>query len=232
MKIALCLSGIPRQFEKGYEYHKRNLLDHHDVDVFIHTWTDLIPDVTRDVRQLYKPKEMTHSVQFPKDSFDKYAHLSPEGWPAKNVFHMLYSMFRANMLKKEYELRYNMEYDYVVRSRFDFALNIVPNFYEACPGKVYVPNDYIKGRIQPNGLICNDQFAYGDSKVMDLYSNTFWMINFAVAHGAPVIGEDLLSINLQAHRLVGENMCYIDMNHPFPPGKYNNTPHSLLRDDL
>ena len=38
MKIALCFSGEPRAFEKGYEYYKRNLLDLHDVDVYIHSW--------------------------------------------------------------------------------------------------------------------------------------------------------------------------------------------------
>ena len=38
MKIALCLSGQARSFEQGYEYYKKNLLDHYDVDVFIHTW--------------------------------------------------------------------------------------------------------------------------------------------------------------------------------------------------
>ncbi len=32
MKIALCFSGQARSFEKGYEYYKRNLLDHYDVD--------------------------------------------------------------------------------------------------------------------------------------------------------------------------------------------------------
>ena len=45
MKIALCFSGQPRSYEKGYEYYKKNLLDHYDVDVFIHTWdTDDMED--------------------------------------------------------------------------------------------------------------------------------------------------------------------------------------------
>ncbi len=38
MKIALCLSGQPRCVKQGYEYHKKNLLDHYDVDVFCHVW--------------------------------------------------------------------------------------------------------------------------------------------------------------------------------------------------
>ena len=52
MRIALCLSGQPRSFEKGYEYHKKNLLDHHDVDTFIHTWK--CDETKNDLFQLVK----------------------------------------------------------------------------------------------------------------------------------------------------------------------------------
>ena len=230
MKIALCLSGLTRQYEKGYEYHKKNLLDHYDVDVFVHSWRPISEEDRNKINVLYKPKTVWTSDTFPAESFKQYEHLAPKGWPAKNVFHMLYSVFSANQIKKQYELTHSMEYDFVVRSRFDFALNITPNFEEAKKGCVYVPNDYVKGHIPPNGLICNDQFAYGDSKTMDLYSNTFWTMNLGIEHGSPVVGEDLLSVNLQLYKLVYDKMVYIDMNHPFPPGKYNNTPHSLLRD--
>ena len=50
MKIALCLSGQARSYEKGYEYHKKNLLDHYDVDVFYHTWRPLDRDDRRTQR--------------------------------------------------------------------------------------------------------------------------------------------------------------------------------------
>ena len=134
--------------------------------------------------------------------------------------------------KREHELREGFRYDAVVKSRFDFALNTVPEFHKMDKGKVYVPNDYIKGHIKPNHIICNDQWAYSDSKTMDSYCNTFWNIDRARFHNCPMGAEELLSVNLQINGLVGENMVYIDMNHPFPPGKYNNTPHSLLREDL
>ncbi len=38
MKIALCFSGQARSFDKGYDFYKQNLLDHYDVDVYIHSW--------------------------------------------------------------------------------------------------------------------------------------------------------------------------------------------------
>jgi hypothetical protein len=45
------------------------------------------------------------------------------------------------------------------------------------------------------------------------------------------IGENLMQANLHEHNLHGENLVYVDMNNPFPPGKHNGTWHSLIRDD-
>jgi hypothetical protein len=47
-----------------------------------------------------------------------------------------------------------------------------------------------------------------------------------------MIGEDMMSANLKRAGLVGERLQYVDMNNPFPPGPYNGTPHSLIRDDM
>ena len=42
MKIALCISGQPRAYEKGYDDIKKYYLDKYNIDVFIHTWKDNI----------------------------------------------------------------------------------------------------------------------------------------------------------------------------------------------
>ena len=52
LKIALCFSGQPRSFEKGFEYYQKNLFDHYDVDVFIHTWKCA---EANDLVDVYKP---------------------------------------------------------------------------------------------------------------------------------------------------------------------------------
>ena len=60
MKIALCFSGQPRSFRAGYEYYKKNLLDHYDVDVYIHAWK--MPNGGNDLVELYKPKDYIFKV--------------------------------------------------------------------------------------------------------------------------------------------------------------------------
>ncbi len=81
MKVALCLSGQPRVIEGGYQKLKAALLDHNDVDVFVHTWFDpdnlstesvipgreghqLDPHAIEKISQLYQPKAML--VERPK----------------------------------------------------------------------------------------------------------------------------------------------------------------------
>ena len=40
MKLALCLSGQPRDVDIIYPILKQSILDDNDVDVFVHTWWD------------------------------------------------------------------------------------------------------------------------------------------------------------------------------------------------
>jgi hypothetical protein len=42
MKLALCLSGMPRHFKESYQSIKENLIDLYDTDVFIDIWNDKI----------------------------------------------------------------------------------------------------------------------------------------------------------------------------------------------
>lgn len=231
-RIALCLSGQLRSWKEGYEYHKKNLLDQYEpgeIDIFLHTWEHPSGD-DLSVAHRYGVIDWWVDKEFPREQFDKYSVVDNK-WPAFNTFSMWYSVFKANELKREYELKNGFRYDVVIRSRFDFALNRVLDLDTMEKGKLYVPNDLIKGHIPPNQKHANDQFAYGDSNVMDLYSMTFWNIDRAYNMGVPVNGEDVLSANLQLTGLAG-NLVYIDMHHPFPPGKYNSTPHSLIRDDF
>lgn len=231
MRIALCLSGQPRSFRAGYEYLKRNLLDHYDVDIIWHSW-QLPDDLRQEVEGLYRPAKTIYTPTFDESSFFKYDRTTHPQFPAKNTVHMLYSVFRSILLKQEYELLHGFEYDIVIKSRFDYALNRQLPFDEVLPGKLYVPNCRIKGHIPPNGLACNDQFAFGKSNVMDMYGMSFLNIDRAYNLGVPMSGEDMLSANLQINNLIRENLVYIDMNNAFPPGKYNSTSHNLIRDDF
>lgn len=226
MRIALCLSGQPRSFEKGYEYHKKNLLDHHDVDVFIHSWmyTEKLLDK---IEELYRPADMTYELPLKETFFQKYS-VGNKQYPAYNTTQMFYSVFMANHVCKKYAQTFDIKYDVVIRSRFDFAINKKLAYEEVLPNKIYVPNC----RQNEEHTVANDQYAYGTPEVMNLYAQTYNNIDFLYSHGCPYNGEELMCANLQAYGLTGENLVYVDMEHPFEPDKYGSMRHSLIRDDF
>jgi hypothetical protein len=77
----------------------------------------------------------------------------------------------------------------------------------------------------------NDQFAFGSQETMIKYMSTYINLDKYYHAGAQFIGENMLQANLHEHGLIGENLVYVDMNNPFPPGPHNGSWHSLIRDD-
>ena len=229
MKIALCLSGQARCVKQGYEFVKKNLLDGNDVTVFCHVWES--PEVV-DI-ELYKPEALMIEKPLTND-LSKYTNVPPPqpNWkvkdPARAAWNLMYSLKVANELKNVYEDENNMKFDWVIRSRYDFALNTSIPFAELDNTKLYVPNC----RMTPARDFGNDQFAFSSSENMDKYADGFNHIEKHYDSGTIMIGEEMMAANWREKGLVGENLVYFNPNHPFPPGPYNGTWHSLIREDF
>lgn len=236
MRIAIQLSGQPRGYEKAHEYLHKNFLQHYDVDVFFHSWEqDVYPK--DHIRELYKPKNGFFWGTFDQELMDTLDGLentpNAKKWPPSATFSSFYSIWFANQLRMLEEQTSTKPYDYVMRTRFDFALNvdIKERFDELRrvmdSGSIIVPSD--RGTNDP--FFCNDQWAFGNSQAITEYCSTYIFIMNFYNSGVSFIGEDLLSANLK--RIRGNHrISLMDMNHPFPPGPYNGSNHSLVRDDM
>tara|TARA_R110000824_G_scaffold61272_3_gene163103 strand:- start:4763 stop:5461 length:699 start_codon:yes stop_codon:yes gene_type:complete len=225
MKIALCLSGQPRSFEKGYEYHKKNLLDHYDVDTFIHSWNS---DEAEEYIKLYKPVSSLLENELKGDYDERYKN-TPDAinHPPRFTVSMLYSMQRSCELKIKKEMELKKNYDWVIKSRPDYALNIVIPFYKMNPWVLYIPNC----RMVPEKDFGNDQFAFSSSNIMNKRMTIYNNMNHYYDQKVSMIGEDMMKAHLHEYGLHGKFLTYVDMNNPFPPGDFNGTWHSLIRDD-
>lgn len=225
MKIALCIAGQPRGFRTAYEYVKRNLLDIYDVDVFIHTWKN---DHLVEIGQMYNPVSMRVEEPLTDDFDSLYTNTpNPQKWPPRFTVASYYSIYRSCELKTIEEVQSKKIYDWVIRSRFDYALNTVIPFEEMDNSKLYIPNC----RMVPTRDFGNDQFAFSSSQNMNQYMSTYLYMNHYYDQGVQMIGEDMCSANLKYHGLVGDKLVYVNMNNPFPPGPHNGTWHSLVRED-
>lgn len=235
--VSVFLSGQPRSFEEGFEYINRNLLSRDDIEckVFIHTWWYKFIDYQK-IIELYNPEKILIEKELEEYKYKWYEdivakhHPTPYGYsalvsvnhPAKFTVSSFYSIAAASELS-EYGTHY------AIRLRFDYALNDKIDFEKVVPGKIYVPNC----RLVPERNFCNDQMAYGTYEAVQKYCQTYYnMGDFYQKDGVMVCGEDMLAANLRLYGLVGENMVYIDPKNPFPPGNYNGTWHSLLRQDM
>lgn len=221
MKIALCFSGQARSFERGYEYYKRNLLDHYDVDVYIHTWEFPQKD---ELEILYHPHTMRTEILLDGNVDLRYTNTpNPIKHPPRFTYRMLYSMNRVKELVRMQPIKY----DWIIKSRTDYALNVKIPFDTLDNTKLYIPNC----RMVPERDFGNDQFAFGSSETMFKYMSTFQNIHKYYDAGNQFIGEDMMRANLHEHGLIGDKLVYCDMNNPFPPGPHNGSWHSLIRDD-
>ncbi len=230
MKIALCLSGQPRGLVTAFQYVKKNLLDKHDVTVFFHAWNN---ESETEILKLYTNSQLWLTEPPQDPDLSKYTRVPPPqpNWKVKNpalsTWAQFYSLNKANTLKIKYEREFGI-FDWVIRSRFDFALNTEIPFEELDNSKLYIPNC----RMTPNRDFGNDQFAFSSSRNMDKYCNVFNRIDEFYDVGVTMIGEDMMSMNWKTTGLTGENLVYCNMNHAFPPGPHNGTWHSLVREDF
>ena len=101
-------------------------------------------------------------------------------------------------------------YDWVIRSRFDFAINVRIPFEELNNNKLHIPNCRMTKEI-----LVMTSLLFG-SRVMNAYAKTFDYIDYHYDKGTQMMCEDLMSANWKYHDMV-ENLVYCNINHPFPP---------------
>ncbi len=221
MKIALLLSGQLRSFSEGWSYINKNLLTHHDVDVYFHTWSK---NWNSKVVSLYKPKDFIVEFDELFGQYSGYRIASPMH-PARNFFMMYRSILLADLMRQSSEI----EYDWIVRTRFDFALNKMIDFAALNDSKMY----FCDTQKNSEHTAVHDQFVISKPKDMSVYSSVYRKIDLYHESGCILNGEDLLIRHLKEHDMLGPHKVeYINLNPPFLHGKYNYGLHSLIRTDM
>jgi hypothetical protein len=191
MKIALCFSGQPRFVKQTYQNYLDNLILPNNIeDIFVHCWWDetkihepvitswesvgahlnlyVEGDAINFIKEKYNPKLLVYE----KDDFSKYIN---EGEFGKKeitqpvIFQsMCNSIYKCNEFRKQYEQENNLKYDLIIRTRFDLNILEKVDLNNVDDKYLYIPACNFKAH-----CVINDQFAFGDSDTMDIYSNIF-----------------------------------------------------------
>ena len=218
MKIAVCISGQPRNTTRGIPNILENLK--FDYDVFQHAWWDnnsskelFTKSNVAKLNDVVSEHVNNHWISLMYNNFNiKKMHLEtqiPFSVPdilekrktyysnAFNICSSLYSIYKCNELKKEYEKQNNFKYDLVIRTRLDFGFHEPLNINEYDPKFIYVPNDFGTKRY---GF--NDQFAIGSSYNMDIYSDVFNKIEYTLNSYGDLMGhEQLIQKHLENNKI-------------------------------
>lgn len=190
MKVAICISGQPRNFRKSFESLKKNYIDRYDCDIFYHTWEDSQFNSTNfgsgsikytmsendylDLVKIYNP------VVFKTDRpivFDDNNIICPIWrFPLNSILSMAYSAYRSFELCK----LHNKNYDVVIRSRFDLNYDKISiNLDKIDLNMIHVPKWYTDERVRHRGY--NDILMIGNYRNMETLSKLFSKIFYYIA---------------------------------------------------
>jgi hypothetical protein len=214
MRIAVCYSGQPRDIK---ECHNRHIEILHKwagndstIDFFIHLWFEDIQNdgkafwepypkrgkwdsgIKNWIDQNIKPKK----IQLEKPRVFTSGVLEPDKrcpHPVNNTMSMFHSIYHANDLKRNFEKENNFIYDCVFRMRTDtHFINDIGYKEQYDISSVNIMDDCVHAE-----YAINDHFAFGNSVIMDVYSDAYYFLETLVEKGSIMNPECLLGFNLK-----------------------------------
>lgn len=227
MKIALCLSGIPR----CYDYHMDtiiNLFAPHEVDIFCHFWNDEMDSTDYgQIAQAIRPRSLLYEPSYTplfNDWYHATQQLAVVGRTHERTFPMWYSVNQCNRLKSEFERAYNFRYDVVCKARTDlwFPMAWTDALAQVQPGTIVIPHDRHYGGY-------TDVIAMGDSYSMDRYSDLWNHFSRFLADQRSFGYETTLQYYLDEYQQLNVTQAYLDYRIVRPSMRhtaYHEIPHN------
>jgi hypothetical protein len=178
--IAICFSGLPRSIDKSFDNIQKNLIEPNKPDVFIHSWTE-DEEIKSEIIQKYQPKSYVFESRknFVNDDLDldRMMISHARSYTRLNFVDMLYSSWysiqQSNNIKELYRLSNGINYDYVIRARFDLNYSQIIDCKNYDNNKIYVSN-----RQLPDHDMIDDMFSFGSNQNMNVYSSSFNYLDF------------------------------------------------------
>jgi len=174
MKIAVCMSGQLRQWEIAKENQKWFWeTSGVEIDYFIHTWDYSgdregvsQPYITRDVSR----KEFDTLVDWYKPKGCMFDDRKQDFFYANDHWSSLfYSMAHSMMLKRQYEIDNDFEYDLVIKTRPDVVFDPRYHFsWEPLEDNILFATQGGLMESEFHMFNTNDMVFYGKSYTMDL----------------------------------------------------------------
>ncbi len=187
LKVAICLSGLVGTNSKGgsgetvdfrlaKDSFDKNLINNDiEIDFFLHCWKN---NFESEILKLYNPRNYC----FEKPLTKKNNYTSKEFGIISNN----YSKLKAVELKRKFENKNSLLFDYVILTRFDILISNTLDYKKLNPKNFYVIGPKIHHSKKCNCAFCNeddpehclnDLFFISSSINMDKFSNAYHHLN-------------------------------------------------------
>jgi hypothetical protein len=240
-KIAMCISGYLRTFKECYPSILKNIIQDHDVDIFIHTYDklgnssgwrhpiDLSEDIDMDFLESIPNIKVIVTEKWDdiKYKFEKFREFQPGVTNINVIATIFYKIYQANLLRKQYEKEHNIEYDLVIRMRgdqfFEKAINLdFPEEKILINAYPWGDEDYVHrfnggGNERDEERWINDRFAVGKPELIDYLSELYLKFGELITETEFVELEYLLHKYLQLNQIQYEKRnLYFYVKHKPP----------------
>jgi hypothetical protein len=194
MRIAICISGQSRTWEKCYKRWLEIFGPQGDIDFYFHLWDyNTLPSIVAShnggrkiedellsedeklrILEAFKPKkhifESRKKIEYWNCELPENKQFGP--WCREQF----YSLYRVSLLKREYELENDFRYDIVIRIRTDLWIIDTPKLIVPAPGTAYTSHCSWDERF--NCYRVGDIFYYADSHTFDQVSEFYKYLSF------------------------------------------------------
>jgi hypothetical protein len=134
MKVALLLSGLPRKVKEGYEHTWNHIIKNYDTDVYLHAWKD---EEWQLINETYStPKSLQIQEPFKFTEYKEGIKLPHSDTSRPIPQYDVMSCFRQLPMFYSWQIGYKplydsmIEYDVVIRSRYDIGIQQPINLKE------------------------------------------------------------------------------------------------------
>jgi hypothetical protein len=206
-KFCVLLSGGLRNFEYTIPWINKFLIDPINADVFFYGWAnkDGVEKNKETISKIHNLKN--YQINDFNDNF--FDFIKDEHYIKERIKCQSYNILQVNNLSKDYEIKNNIQYDFIIRARPDvfffstFNDNDILEIKEN--NKLGIPKQYYS-LWSPN---TTDTFAMGNREVMDLYCNKYYSVEESFK-----INEFSPEISLDYH--INKNMKHIPIHDIYP----------------
>ena len=173
MKVAVCITGLPRCVKEGYDLFYKQIINDYNADVYLHYWNDNKYGDTEYILQTYNPKKYIAETPF---SFKEYTSgvKIPYGLDSSTrpmQPYDIYGCFTSLPMFYSWQSGINLideNYDCIIRGRFDIGRESTLNLDLINLNYINVSNGWPNHtNIDDNLCILNNTYA------KSLYSDIF-----------------------------------------------------------